>query len=455
MTPAELEARLQRAEDLLKETQRTKAAGIVGGGVYGNRSGSDENLTLAHFGCKGVPDLLRRNLAAPEFGHVDLRLKSAALALKRDFDICRLFSQIAFGEGIERGAATGDHFEGLPVKGIMSTGVWKRLDMDSRLKAFGTSTVGQGAEWIMTAIAANYIEEYELARKIESLFTELKMPTDPYKQPFAKNVRRARRVAEGAQATASEFGTDVITFESEKFFEYYNLPEELNEDSAPNILQLARAELVNSIQRGKEFAMLNGDDSVTHMDSDIVSAADSAKNYKGLRKLALDNTANGTVVNFNNLGPTLPKLDQMREAMGKFGSNIAELGWIFSPRVDIKVSNLPEVTSVEKMGPNATIIKGALASLRGIGIFASEHMREDLNASGVFDGVTTNRSAALLVNMKRFYSAMRRPIRISAKPDADVSYDRWQLVAYERSDFQAHPQTATEKSVVIGVNIAL
>ena len=50
----------------------------------------------------------------------------------------------------------------------------------------------------------------------------------------------------------------------------------------------------------------------------------------------------------------------------------------------------------------ATILKGALAAYQGIQIVNSEHMRENLHASGVYDGVTTNRAGILLVNLRRW-----------------------------------------------------
>ena len=90
----------------------------------------------------------------------------------------------------------------------------------------------------------------------------------------------------------------------------------------------------------------------------------------------------------------------------------------------------------------------------GIPIIISEYMREDLNATGVYDAITTNRGGILLVNESRWYVGQRRPIRVMAMQDLPYQ-DRFLIASYQRKDFQGHVQDATETSVVYGYNIAL
>ena len=102
------------------------------------------------------------------------------------------------------------------------------------------------------------------------------------------------------------------------------------------------------------------------MDSDVVAASDARKAWKGLRKLALQNSANGSVVDFSAAAPTVLKLRSMRSAMDKFGVNVRELGWVVSSKVYQQLMGLDEVSTVDKFGPQATILSGALAALDGI-----------------------------------------------------------------------------------------
>jgi hypothetical protein len=208
-----------------------------------------------------------------------------------------------------------------------------------------------------------------------------------------------------------------------------------------------------------EDSIVNGDDSVTHMDSDITSAASNQKAWKGLRKLAL---AASSTVSFSGGAVSKTGLDSMRKLMGKYGTNPKELVWVVGPSAYAQLLNIDEVATVEKFGPQATVLTGALAVFRGIPIVVSEFVRENLNASGVYDGTTTNRTVVHLANMRRFYVGMRRPIRVKVQQDARSEYDRWQLVSYQRLDFKGHKQagdvyaggaTSAERSSILGINI--
>jgi hypothetical protein len=115
---------------------------------------------------------------------------------------------------------------------------------------------------------------------------------------------------------------------------------------------------------------------------------------------------------------------------------------------------LPSVVTMEKYGSSATVVTGELARYQGIPVLTSEYMRSDVNATGVYDGTTMNRSGILLVNTRRFYVGMRRPIRVKIMEDLP-NQDRWLLASYQRKDFQGFVQSATETSVSYGYNVAV
>ena len=280
------------------------------------------------------------------------------------------------------------------------------------------------------------------------------MPTNPWKLSVQKAVTEAKIAAEKTALTDTNFQTDTIDFDATKLGEFYCLPEELNEDSAPPILAIARAEVAEAQMRALEQIVINGDDSGTHQDNDTDGGAANlaAKMTKGLRKLALDNTANGSVVTFSSAVSTA-KLDEMRKVMGKFGINPRDLMYIFSPAGYHQAVALDEVTSVEKFGPAATILSGALAAFRGIEVGISEYVRDDLAATGVNTLAGPNdKTTILLVNKTRFYWGRRRPIRVRVQMDLP-DQDRWLLASYQRVDFQGHAQSASEVSAVVGIDV--
>ena len=65
------------------------------------------------------------------------------------------------------------------------------------------------------------------------------------------------------------------------------------------------------------------------------------------------------------------------------------------------------VVTVDKFGPQATILNGQLGSLYGVPIIVSEHIRTDLNASGVYDAITTTKTCACAVNRNEWVMGQR------------------------------------------------
>jgi len=266
-------------------------------------------------------------------------------------------------------------------------------------------------------------------------------------------VTTARIIAEGATMTDTNFTTSVIEWNAKKTGEYYIIPAELDEDSAPPILAIARNEVVRAQIRAREQVLVNGDDSVTHMDADTdAGSADLAQKLaKGYRKLAL---ANSATVDFVNAAVTTAKLDEMRVTMGKHGVGTSNLTYLFGSTGYHQAVSLEEVSSIDQVGSLATLVTGSLGAFRGIPIMISEFVREDLNATGVEDGITTDRTVVHLMNTNRFWLGIRRPIMTKIHV-SDAEEDTMKMASYSRWDFKGNVQDATEVSSVIGFNVAL
>ena len=455
-TTKEMGTRLEKAEARQKEWDEAKENMIAMGNyrTTGLSMNSDESRAMRYYGCSHPKDLLQVNVGHPDYENVPPELKFLVLDIKKTIDVARMTAQVCLGEPTDRVRKTDKQDDIIPgnVKGIFSTYYGKHV-LAPKLKALGTGSAGEGAEWVPTVISSQFIEEFELERMLARQFISLNMPSNPFQLPVQDGTTEARIQAEGATISQANFGTAVIEFDAVKLAEFTVLPEELNEDSAPNILALKRREVSEAISRGIEQAIMNGDDDGAHFDADTqAGGADlAAKSMSGLRKLAL---ANSATTDFVNAVASVAKLRDMRAAMGKFGVNPRDLVWVVSPKIINQFLALDEVTTVEKFGPQATILKGTLQSLDGIGIVTSEFARDDLNASGVEDGVTTDRSQVMLVNRNRFMLGVRRPIRVRATFDPVPPNDRWLCVAWWRGDFQGHEQDADEASVQLGINLA-
>lgn len=458
-----LKDQVTETETKLATAQREKAAGVGGGTTaptpsapYGNRSDSDEAQALRYFGVSHPKDLMAVNTCHPKFKHVPEKLKFLVKSFKQEVDTSRMMAQIFHDQPKDRLGTAEESMERIArVKGMTEHRYGKDI-LASRIKAFGSTVSGGGDEWVPTLISSNYIEEYELDRKIETRLMQMELKSAPFQLPVQGSVTKARKIAENTAISDTSFSTEVITFNPTKLGEYQILPEELNEDSAVVIIPRIRDNVVQAQIRAVESAIINGDNDGTHIDTDTqgLGADVAEKIWKGWRRQALANSANGGTFTFANAAVAKLGLRQMRAQMKKFGVNPAELAWIVGPAVYAQMLALDEVNTVDKYGPQATVLRGALAAYMGIPIIVSEYMREDLNATGVQDGVTATRGGILLVNESRWYVGQRRPIRVMAMQDLPYQ-DRFLIASYQRKDFQGHVQDATETSVVYGYNIAL
>ena len=413
-----------------------------------NKNKLSENNALKQLGFTSLKDAIHKDVSA-RFG-VNPGAAACLIDLKRDIQTNRLIKQLCHGAATDAESDV-ENPHGRFIDGFIDTKFAKERDLEARCKAFDTTDF---ADWVPTIVANNYISEYELEMDIHTKFRNITMPNQSYEMPLQDGVSVARKVAEGGTATAGTFAAAKLAFSAVKTFDYYPVTEELTEDSAPDFLSLAIEEVSKAQIRAANTWMINGATGA-HIDSDTAAlGADVAEKLgNGLRKLAILNSASGAVI---DCGGTLTdtKMFEARAAMGKFGVIPAQCMIIQSAVGNLKSQALSNVVTLEKMGPQmATILKGALSSYNGLPIYINEVMRDDLNATGVYDGVTTNLTGMLFVNHRRFFYAIRRPIRVRVAYDQRAEYDRRQIVSYMRHDFQGRVQSAAEKSVVYLVNI--
>lgn len=455
-TKEQVQELLKTTEELtnkLKQVEEQKAAAINGAPYIATASGDcDEKRAMRAFKCSHVKDLLSVNTEDSMFRNVPVEYKQIVRDLKQDVDTARVISQIFRNDGLDRVGANESLDVVSSCKSIVSHYFGKNV-LAPKLKAFGSTVVGGGDEWVPTLISSNYIPELILEHSLESKFVQVDCKSNPFQLPVQSGTQKARKATENTAATGSNFTTSALTFSAQKFVEYHELPEDLNEDSAVSIIPAAREHVVLSQKRAVESAIINGDNDGTHIDSDTqAGAADLAeKAFRGLRRQAL---AASSIIDFANAAVTTAKLRDMRALAKKYGVNPLDLVWVCDPAVYAQLLDLDQVSTLEKFGPQATVFKGALDIYKGIPIVVSEHMRTDLNATGVYDGVTTNRGGILLVNTKYWYVGTRRPIKVYAQMDLP-SQDRWLLASYQRKDFQGLVQSASLRSAIYGYNIAV
>ncbi|MBA7496401.1 hypothetical protein ES702_07009 [subsurface metagenome] len=342
-----------------------------------------------------------------------------------------------------------------------SLNLWKTYESDiSELrKAMDTQTTAEGFEWIPTGFSTELIERVKLALKVAALFRRFNMPTPTYRFP-AEGVEAVAYLApesvvdSSTKITASTPRTRRVTFEARKLAARVMFSEEMTEDSLIPVLPFIKDKLVEALAVAEETSVING---VAlpgpHQDIDVVNPLDARFAWDGLRLFARTCAGGVAQVNFGGTaaGFTTVNMRAIREAMGIYGVDPDKLTWITSTCGYNGLLNNVDVLTLDKYGPNATILKGELGKFDNIPIVVSEYVRRDLDANGVYSGPGNNLTIMLLVYRDGFMFGDRRKVTLKTKEDIEV--DQTISVATQRLDFQGLYLCATETLVGAGINV--
>lgn len=317
-------------------------------------------------------------------------------------------------------------------------------EFEREFKAF-TTGAGTGGDFVPTGLSRTFFEEVMVQLAVADLHEQINMPTNPYRYPIVYHDEMGYLVAENTSNTRTEIDADVsssnmtgnLELDAKKIAAKIRISEELNEDSIIPVADVARKRLVTAIAKAVETAIINGDTAATHMDSDVTAANDPRKAFDGYRKVASLGTAKidagGGALNGDHIL-------NARALMGKYGLNPNELALVCSVTVYLKdLINLkdsagnPLVITRDKYGTQATVFNGELGKIFGIPIVPSAFVREDLNASGVYDGTTTDTTVAAIVYRPGFIIGKRREVKIGSRREIDT--DQTVVVATTRLAF--------------------
>lgn len=353
-----------------------------------------------------------------------------------------------FGLMVDENARTGAHGFQVARSHPKFAGQWADV-----CRAMDVDTSAEGTDWVPTGIGNSLHEKVRAMGKVAPLFARINLPTNPWKFPIEGADATAYRVAEPtgdteSKMTASTPGTVAATFDAEIFGARALFSKSLDADSAIAILPYVTRKLALAFSIAEERAVLDGDTDGTHQDADIGSSTtDAVTAWDGLRKKAIAQTvATATTCTALNLGV-------VRKAMGKWGVNPSDLAFI------IGVSNLhtlmadTNLLTVDKMGPNATILNGQIGSVFGVPVIVSEYVREGLNASGVQDGIVTTKTYMLCVNRNEWAFGQREQLAVQVNDSIYAETYQRVALAFMREDFQHIGSAATDENTAIAYNV--
>jgi hypothetical protein len=262
---------------------------------------------------------------------------------------------------------------------------------------------------------------------------------------------------EGSDAHATpNLTAGKMSMDAKTICTYVEYSYDLEEDAAFAQAPMIRDDAINAVARAIDNAIVRGDTSAPHMDSDVTLAYDARKSWKGLVKHALENGWASSLATF-----TQESVSGVRASMRTYGADASQLAWIAG--VSLAVSKLPTLKDasgarvyMEIGTPGSAVVAmmpGMAGVLGGVGIILSEFMREDLNASGVYDATVTSKGSLLCVRKDGFARGTVRNVLVET--DKNIVSQVKQLVVSTKMDFQPRYKISTERCVWLGYNIAI
>jgi HK97 family phage prohead protease len=168
--------------------------------------------------------------------------------------------------------------------------------------------------------------------------------------------------------------------------------------------------------------------------------------YDGIRRHNFDAVEAGEVANVSASGAAISAL-HIRKALnslGVYGDMKEDLVLLVPKTCEATILGWDIIQTIDKYGPAATIHTGEIGKLYGITVISSSVVPENLNASGKFDGSTTNLTVAVLFDRSSPIIGNPGPAsrKFSITFDDEPKRDRFSLLPREDVAFNVRRRDA-------------
>ena len=266
--------------------------------------------------------------------------------------------------------------------------------------------------------------DVNLRTLVAPLIATIDMPSNPFELPRQLGDVSFYPGTENSAAAETALGTGRATLEAYELVGHVPYSFTLEEDAVVALLPEIRAGLVRNVAEVLDDVVLNADASTTNninADGATISASDAGKGhwllgYDGLLHLPLvDNTGQS---NLHADGVSDDMFNEIRAKLGKYGARPSDLVWVMDVNTFIRAQSISQFRTMDKLGPNATLLTGMLGAVEGIPVIVSEQMRLADSDGKVTDGGNTREAGRLLIfNRTQWMQGFRRRVSIDVDRD--------------------------------------
>ena len=290
--------------------------------------------------------------------------------------------------------------------------------------AMDSTTAGSGDELVATLEARELWMDVNLHTMVAPLVLTFPMPSNPFDIPRQLGEVNFYPGTENTAAAATALSTGKAALTAYELVGQVPYSFTLEEDSVVALLPEIRAGLVRNVAEVLDDIILNADATATNninADGVRITSADAGKahwllGYDGIVHLPLvDNTAQR-----NNHGAAASDdmFNEIRTKLGRYGARPSQLVWVMDVNTFIRTQSVSQFRTMDKLGPNATLLTGMLGAIEGIPVIVSEQMRlADTDGKVTAAGNGTNTGRLLIFNRTQWAQGFRRELTIDVDRD--------------------------------------
>ena len=296
--------------------------------------------------------------------------------------------------------------------------------IDSQTRALTATGSATGDELVPTLEASALWMDVNLQTQVAPLIPTIAMPSNPFDLPTQLGDASWFPGTENTTATESTPATAKKTLTAYELVSQVSFSFSIEEDSIIALLPEIRSGLVRNAAEVLDDVILNADTTAANsINADGATIATSTANkaqwligYDGLRHACLiDNTSQA---NNHNAAVSDDMFNEIRSKLDKYGTRPSELVWIMDVNTFIRAQGISNFRTMDKLGPNATILTGQLGAISGIPVISSELMRlADTDGKITSAGNSADTGSVLIVNKTQWYQGFRRDMTVDVFRD--------------------------------------
>ncbi len=299
-------------------------------------------------------------------------------------------------------------------------------DWQSNLKAaMDSTTAGTGDELVDTQEARALWDDVNLETAVAPLFATVQMPSNPFQIPLQLGDVNWYPGTENTAVTGSALATARQTMTAHELVAEVPWSYDLDEDAVIAMMDELRRSLLRNAHEVIDDVILNGDSTAANninADGATIAATTAGSGhfligFDGLLHLPL--VDNAAMANNHNAAVSADMFNEIRGKLGKYGVRPSDLAYVTDVNTFIKSLTIDSFRTLDKFGPQATILTGQLGAVEGIPVIVSEQMRlADADGKVTSGGNANTKGRLLIVNRSQWRVGFKRELTIETVRDA-------------------------------------